>query len=115
MDVPTTPPSTVSVAVDPAYTAILGDSTNGWDDGVLTPDEIAQDPEALALITEFKSSIAAQLGAKLSTDAHRWALLTCLYLYRQEFPPATSMSTPSQLLEGEGCKGRVMHLTLLRR
>lgn len=44
------------------YAAVLGDQANAWDDGVLTPEEIAADPEAAALALAFQAQIAEQFG-----------------------------------------------------
>lgn len=41
----------------------LGDDVPGaWDDGVLSADEMADDPEAAALLQALRESIAAELG-----------------------------------------------------
>jgi hypothetical protein len=44
------------------YAAVLG-SGKAWEDGVLKPAEIAEDPEAVALVESFKQQIAGQLRA----------------------------------------------------
>lgn len=41
---------------------LADDNRGAWDDGVLTADEMADDPEAAALLQALRESIAEQLG-----------------------------------------------------
>jgi len=50
------------VDLDPDYLDSLADSTGALDDGTLTPDEIAADPDAQALADEFRAAVCASLG-----------------------------------------------------
>lgn len=53
----------VSVDVDAALVdELANDNAGAWADGVLTADEMADDPEAAALLQALRESIAAQLG-----------------------------------------------------
>ena len=56
---PTQIGSSMSLAVSSDYVSSLGD-ING--DGVLTPAEIAADPEAAALAEQLRATICAQMG-----------------------------------------------------
>ena len=59
----------ISVNVDEDLLGVLADDNRGawngwnaWNDGVLTADEMGDDPEAAALLQALRESIAAQLG-----------------------------------------------------
>jgi hypothetical protein len=53
----------VSVNVDSDLVdELANDNAGAWDDGVLTADEMADDPEAAALLQALRESIAEQLG-----------------------------------------------------
>jgi hypothetical protein len=51
----------MSVDVSSDYLSTLG-STSAFDDGALSGDELAADPEAAALVAALQDQIAAQLG-----------------------------------------------------
>lgn len=49
--------------MDSGLADMLGDgSTGGWDDGVLTADEMNADAEGAAMLQALREAIAAQLG-----------------------------------------------------
>lgn len=53
----------ISVNVDEDLLDVLADDNRGaWNDGVLTADEMGDDPEGAALLQALRESIAAQLG-----------------------------------------------------
>eukprot|EP01051_Picozoa_sp_SAG22_P016285 SAG22_NODE_2271_length_2767_cov_2.952547_5_plen_112_part_01 len=57
----------MTLGMSPDYLAVLGDSIPGaWDDGTLTAEEMATDPDALALLTALRQQIADQLGIDVS-------------------------------------------------
>lgn len=53
----------LSLDMDSSLADMLGDdASGGWDDGVLTADEMNADPEGAAMLLALRQSIADQLG-----------------------------------------------------
>ena len=52
----------LSVDIPHEFGNVLGDAQDGWNDGILTADEMSDDPEAAALLLALRQSIADQLG-----------------------------------------------------
>ena len=57
----------MNLDLDGAYLDSLGDSDSAFSDGVLTAEELANDPEAAALVAALEANIAQTLGVDPST------------------------------------------------